>query len=199
MTGVPSHMKTAKRKVGPLVRAKTAAEWHAWLVKNHTRAREAWLVIPSRASGRPFVEYADEVDEALCFGWIDSVVKSLGAGVRAQRFTPRRPGSTVSELNRARVRRLVREGRMTPRGMAALPDVDRWLEPPPLVVAPDIEERIRANGEAWRHFRDLPDGYKRVRLGWIEGARSRPEVFQQRLSYFVRKTAQGKRIGTVPE
>jgi uncharacterized protein YdeI (YjbR/CyaY-like superfamily) len=196
---VPSHRRTGKRTVGPLVRAKTAGEWRAWLVKNHDRAPEAWLVIPARASGRPFVEYADAVDEALCFGWIDSIVKSLGGGVRAQRFTPRRPGSTVSELNRARVRRLVREGRMTPRGMTALPGVDRWLEPSPLVVAPDIEQRIRAVGEAWKHFRDFPDEYKRIRLGWIEGARSRPEVFEQRLSYFVRKTAQGKRFGTVPE
>lgn len=183
----------------PLVRAKTAAEWREWLARNHDKAAEAWLVIPSKAYGRPFVRYDDAVDEALCYGWIDSIVKPLGKGVRAQRYTPRRRGSAVSELNRARVRKLVKNGRMTPRGLAALPDVEEWLEPPPLVVAMDIEGRVRADADAWRHYQAFPEAYKRIRVGWIEAARSRPDAFETRLSHFVRMTARGKRFGTVPE
>ncbi|HEX9709399.1 MAG TPA: YdeI/OmpD-associated family protein [Candidatus Thermoplasmatota archaeon] len=181
----------------PLVRARDASEWRAWLAKHHRTATEAWLVLHTKASGKRSVPYNDAVDEALCFGWIDSVVKPLGAGARAQRCSPRRRGSPVSEVNRARVRRLVREGRMTPAGLQALPGVDQWLDPPPLVVAKDIERRIRGDPRAWAHYQRLPEAYKRIRVGWIEGARSRPEEFERRLAHFIRKTARGERFGMV--
>lgn len=149
----------------------------------------------TKASGRTGVAYNDAVDEALCFGWIDSIVKKVGPTSRAQRFTPRRSGSPVSEMNRARARRLVREGRMTPAGRAALGRTA--LKREPLVVAADIRRAIRAEPGAWARFEKLPAAYKRIRLGFIEGARGRPEIFATRLRYFVRMTAQGKRFGMV--
>jgi hypothetical protein len=121
-------------------------------------------------------------------------VKKLDPQSRAQRFTPRRKGAPVSEMNKARARRLVREGRMTPAGRAALGGA---LRREPLVVAPDIERALRATPGAWRRFNGLPLAYKRIRLGFIEGARGRPEIFATRLRYFVRMTAQGKRYGMV--
>ncbi len=190
-------VRTQRHDIGLLIHAETPAEWRKWLSDNHDKEQEAWLVMHTKASGRPFVEYNDAVDEALCVGWIDSTVKSIGDGARAQRYTPRRRNSAVSEMNKARVRRLVREGRMTDAGRAALPDLDEWLDPPTLVVASDIEQRIRSDPDAWRHYREFPEAYKRIRIGWIEGARGRPDEFEKRLAHFVKMTARGKRYGMV--
>src|SRR5712692_182914 len=89
------------------------ADWRAWLRKHHKTSREIWLVYYRKDSGKPRISYNDAVDEALCFGWIDSTAKKIDADRTAQRFTPRRPGSPTSEMNKARARRLVREQRMT--------------------------------------------------------------------------------------
>ena len=180
--------------VGETLDVRTRAVWRAWLRRNHARKKEIWLVLHLKASGRESLAYNDAVDEALCFGWIDSIVKKVGTLSRAQRFTPRRRGSPVSEMNKARARRLVREGRMTAAGRTALGSA---LRREPLIVAPDVARALRAEPGAFERFERLPVAYKRIRLGFIEGARGRPEVFATRLQYFVRMTAQGKRYGMV--
>jgi uncharacterized protein YdeI (YjbR/CyaY-like superfamily) len=181
-------------EVGETLEVRTRAAWRRWLQRNHARKTEIWLVMHAKASSRTGVAYNDAVDEALCFGWIDSIVKKVGPLSRAQRFTPRRQGSPVSEMNKARARRLVREGRMTAEGRAALGPA---LKREPLDVAPDVRRALRAEPGAWARFEKFPGAYKRIRLGFIEGARGRPEVFATRLRYFVRMTAQGKRFGMV--
>jgi uncharacterized protein YdeI (YjbR/CyaY-like superfamily) len=181
-------------ELGELLDVSTRAAWRAWLRRNHARKKEIWLVMHAKASTKASVAYNDAVDEALCFGWIDSTVKKVGPLSRAQRFTPRRKGSPVSEMNKARARRLVRERRMTPAGRAALGSA---LKREPLVVAPDVRRALEAEPGAWARFEKLPAAYKRIRLGFIEGARGRPEVFATRLRYFVRMTARGKRFGMV--
>jgi len=181
-------------KIGETLDARTPVAWRNWLRLNHARKKEIWLVYHARASGESSLAYNDAVDEAICFGWIDSTVKKLDAHSRAQRFTPRRNGSPVSEMNKARARRLVRERRMTAAGRAALGSA---LRREPLVVAPDVRRALRAELGAWARFEKLPAAYKRIRLGFIEGARGRPEIFATRLRYFVRMTAQGKRYGMV--
>jgi uncharacterized protein YdeI (YjbR/CyaY-like superfamily) len=172
---------------------RTASEWRAWLQAHHATEPEVWLVYHSKASGRPSIAYNDAVDEALCFGWIDSTVRKLGPDSRAQRFTPRRKGSPLSEMNKVRVRRLAEVGRMIPAGMAAAGDV---LDEP-FSIPPDILARLQADETVWRNFQAFPDSYQRIRIGWIEGARSRPEVFETRLRYFLRMTARNKRYGMV--
>jgi uncharacterized protein YdeI (YjbR/CyaY-like superfamily) len=181
-------------EVGRKLDVRTRAAWRAWLQRNHSRKKEIWLVLHSKASGRSSLAYNDAVDEALCFGWIDSIVKKIGTHSRAQRFTPRREGSPVSEMNKARARRLVRERRMTAAGRAALGTALRRER---LVVAADLRRALRAEPGAWTKFQRLPAAYKRIRLGFIEGARGRPEILATRLGYFVRMTAQGKRYGMV--
>ena len=181
-------------ELGETLDVHTRVAWRAWLRRNHALKEEIWLVYHAKASGRSSLAYNDAVDEAICFGWIDSTVKKLGAHSRAQRFTPRRKGSPVSEMNKARARRLVREGRMTAIGRAAL---GASLQREPLVVAPDVRHALHAEPGAWARFEKLPVAYKQIRLGFIEGARGRPEIFATRLRYFVRMTAQGKRYGMV--
>ena len=94
------------------------AAWRAWLERNHRRKTEVWLVFFKAHTGKPRVEYDDAVEEALCFGWVDSLVKRLDEERYAQKFTPRKAGSRWSPSNRTRVAKLVREGRMTPAGLA---------------------------------------------------------------------------------
>jgi uncharacterized protein YdeI (YjbR/CyaY-like superfamily) len=186
-------------EVGETLDVRTRAAWRGWLQRNHARKNEIWLVLHAKSSGKSSVTYNDAVDEALCFGWIDSIVKKVGPDSRAQRFTPRRKGSPVSEMNKARARRLVRERRMTAAGRAALGRLrlGTALRRERLVVAPDVRRALRDEPGAWARFERLPAAYKRIRLGFIEGARGRPEVFATRLGYFVRMTAQGKRYGMV--
>ncbi len=95
-------------------------DWRAWLEENHHRETEIWLVFYKSHTGHPCVSYEDAVEEALCFGWIDSLVKRIDDDRYAQKFSPRKPGSKWSVSNRRRMAKLIREGRMTPAGLATV-------------------------------------------------------------------------------
>lgn len=179
-------------EVGKTLRARTRGEWRRWLQKNHASASEVWLVYHRKASGKPFVAYADAVEEALCFGWIDSIAKPLAEGARAQRFSPRRAGSKLSELNKERARRMVERGLMTPAGLAAAGD----LSPATFKIDPAILRALKKDPQVWANFQSFPESYQRVRLGWIQNtAPGRAEVKKQRLDYFIKMTKAGKKFG----
>jgi uncharacterized protein YdeI (YjbR/CyaY-like superfamily) len=168
-------------------------EWRAWLEENHAREKEIWLVYYRKGSGKGRIPYNDAVEEALCFGWIDSTNKSIDEERLAQRFSPRSPKSGFSPMNKERVRRLIEQGRMTQAGLDMLGDaLEGEFE-----VPADIEEALRADVQVWENFQQFPESYKRIRVGWIDGARHRPEEFEKRLRYFVKMTRQGKRFGMV--
>jgi len=171
------------------------AEWRAWLRKHHKTSREIWLIYYRKDSGKPRISYNDAVDEALCFGWIDSTQKTIDADRTAQRFTPRRRGSPTSEMNKARARRLVREKRMTAAGLTAI----GTLRAPRLMVSEDIRAALGREPNAWKHFQRFPVAYRRIRVAFIEGARGRPAEFQRRLRNLVRKSAKNERFGMVRE
>ncbi len=99
-------------------------EWRAWLEEHHATSKEIWLVSYKKSAGKPRVTYEDAIDEALCFGWIDSTAKTIDVERSALRFTPRRPKSHWTEVNKERARRLIASSRMTESGMAVLPDLD---------------------------------------------------------------------------
>ncbi len=178
-------------ELGKTLYVSTRKAWRGWLKKHHATEREIWLVFYNKESGRPRVPYNDAVEEALCFGWIDSTVKKGEKDWFAQRFSPRRPGSQWSEMNKVRVRRLHREGKMTPAGLAAAGTLERF------VIPPDILRRLKTDKEVWRNFQRFPDTYKRIRVAWIDAARKRPDEFEKRLRYFLRMTAENKRFGMV--
>lgn len=167
-------------------------QWRAWLEKNHSKEPEIWFTYYTRDSGKPFISYSDALDEALCFGWIDSIVKKLDEHGRAQRFTPRTAKSSWSETNKERVRRLIKAGKMAPAGLAVTPNLNTKFE-----IPADIIKKLKADLEIWENFQNFPEGYKRIRIGWIDSARNRPESFKQRLEYFLKMTKQGKRFGMV--
>lgn len=172
---------------------KTRAEWRQWLATHHATKREIWLVYYKQSSGKPRIAYNDAVEVALCFGWIDSTQKSLDAERSAQKFSPRKPKSNWSELNKERARQLVANGDMTDAGRVLLPD----LSTESFVIPADILAALKADKEAWTHFQQFSVRYTRIRIGYIEEVRKQPEVFSKRLAHFVKMTAQNKTYGTI--
>src|SRR3989338_9792744 len=146
--------------IGKTFYAKNRAEWRKWLKKNHAKAKDIWLIYYSKASGTPRVAYVDAVQEALCFGWIDSIVKKVDEHSFAQRFPPRRKGSVLSQLNREHVRMLVKSKLMTPAGIKAI--AHRWKDK--FVFPEDIKQALQTDTLVWKNFNTFPSHYRRIRI-----------------------------------
>lgn len=175
-----------------LLQATRRDEWRAWLRKNARSAKEVWLVYYKKHTGRPRVSYNDAVEEALAFGWIDSTARRIDGDRYAQRFTPRRPGSPYSQANLERLRAMARRGKVAKR---VLEEVAGLLAETKLRLAPDIREALRTDPGTWKNFRSFSEPYKRIRLGYIEGARDRPAEFAKRLRHFVEMTKKNRLFG----
>jgi uncharacterized protein YdeI (YjbR/CyaY-like superfamily) len=177
-------------------------EWRKWLEKNHSRKKEIWLVYYRKATGKPRISYNESVEEALCFGWIDSTIKKLDDERLAQRFSPRRKDSQLSQANKERIDKLVAEGRMTPAGLEAVAHVykrDETLKDS-FIIPEDILGPLKANPQAWENFRKFPETYKRIRIAYIDTRRRHGrEMFETALNNFIIRTAQNKRIGFMKE
>lgn len=188
-------------KVGKTLYVKDRRAWRAWLRKHHRTVSEIWLIYYKKHSGKPRIPYSDAVEEALCYGWIDSLTKPVDEDCWAQRFSPRRPTSVLSEMNRERVRRLIAARRMTKAGLERIKHVFDHRQDTrktlPWVLPADIARRLKRDAQVWRNFRRFPESYRRIRIGWIVAARRRPEVVEQRLRHFLKMTAQNKRFGMV--
>lgn len=185
-------------KLGKTFYAANRKAWRAWLSKNHAKTKEIWLIYYKKSSGKPRIPYNDAVDEALCFGWIDSTVKKVDDERFAQRFTPRQPNSKLSQLNRERIRRLIKEKKMTKAGLAAVSHA--FKEDEEFVFPKEILAAIKKDKEAWNNFQELPESYKRIRVAYIGSRLDRNEKeFEKRLRHFIKMTAQGKRFGFVQE
>lgn len=181
-------------EIGRTLRVTTRKAWRAWLEKNHARKREIWLVYATKQSGKRRVDYSDAVEEALCFGWIDGTIKKIDADYFVQRFSPRRSAkSQLSETNKERVRRLIRAGLMTPAGMEKI----RSRMSEKFILPADIVAALQRDPQTWKNFQRFPKWYQRVRVGWLDASRNHEKVFQSRLRYFLKMTAQNKRFGQV--
>jgi uncharacterized protein YdeI (YjbR/CyaY-like superfamily) len=166
-------------------------DWRAWLKQHYKTEKEIWLVYPKKETGKPRIEYNDAVEEALCFGWIDSIVKKLDEKNSAQRFSPRKPRAKYSQANIERLRSLVAKKKVIKEVKESLGDI---LEKK-FVIPPDILKAIQADKEAWKNFQKFSDAYVRIRVAFIDGARHRPEEFKKRLKYFIRMTEKNKIFG----
>jgi uncharacterized protein YdeI (YjbR/CyaY-like superfamily) len=165
--------------------------WRAWLRQHYKSEKEIWLVYYKKGSGKPRIEYNDAVEEALCFGWIDSTVRTLDEKRFAQRFSPRKPKSSYSPANRERLRNLLKKKKVIKAVRESLGDILHET----FSVPSDILQAIQANKQAWQNFQKFSDAYKRIRIGFIDGARKRPAEFQKRLTYFIKMTEQNKQFG----
>ncbi len=161
------------------------AAWRAWLKKNHQRSSGVWLLYAKRGSGKPRVEYADAVEEALCFGWIDSVLHRIDDAMYAQKFTPRRKGRNWSALNISRVQLLAAQGRVAPAGLAAIPPGVLERPAPRREARPEppvprfMQEALRSNQPAWANFERLAPSYRRAYIHWLSVAKT-PTTRQRR-------------------
>jgi uncharacterized protein YdeI (YjbR/CyaY-like superfamily) len=168
----------------------TRAEWREWLTENFETARGVWFVFPNKRSGKAAILYNDAVEEALCFGWIDSTVGALDADHKIQRFTPRRPRSTYSQSNKERLGWLVEHGMIHPSREAEVRDV--LAEP--FVFPTDIIARLREDAVVWANFERFSESYKRIRVAYIEAARISDAEFEKRLKNFIARTRDGKLV-----
>jgi len=171
-------------------RFNSRAEWRQWLQDNYDKSSEIWFVFPLKASGESTMPYNDAVEEALCFGWIDSTVRSWDEKQKIQRFSPRNPRSTYSQSNKERLRWLADNGMIHP---SVMDKISKILNEP-FVYPEDILETIRKDEEAWKHFQRFSDPYKRIRIAFIDAARERPDEFTKRLNNFIDKTRKGKLV-----
>jgi uncharacterized protein YdeI (YjbR/CyaY-like superfamily) len=166
-------------------------EWRKWLEKNFDKEKEIWFVFPKKASGKPRISYNDAVEEALCFGWIDSQVKTLDKESSIQRFSPRNPKSGYSQANKERLRWLLKENLLHP----SMQETAKKVLAEKFVFPPDIIDALKADETVWKNYQNFSSAYKRVRIAYIDAARNRPEEFKKRLANFVKKTKENKQIG----
>ena len=177
--------------IGNTLHVQDRRQWREWLLKNHDKETEIWLVLPLKSSGTQRIPYADSVEEALCFGWIDSTVKKLDEHHTVQRFTPRRNGSLYSQPNKERLRVMAEQRKVMENILEQVqPILDEEYQYPD-----DILHSLQQDEETWRNFNAFTEPYKRIRVAYVDHARKRPEEFQKRLENLVKKTKDNKKFG----
>jgi uncharacterized protein YdeI (YjbR/CyaY-like superfamily) len=178
-----------------------AADWRAWLMKNHGTASEIWIAYYKKGTGKTSVTYPEALDEALCFGWIDSTVRRVDDEKYMQRYTPRKPGSIWSARNKSHVARLVKAGRMAPPGAAKVEAARRdgsWdklsaLDPKP-ETPPDLLAELKKQPDADALWAKLAPSHKKMYAWWILDAK-RPETRSRRIQGTIERLRSGRRPG----
>ncbi len=170
-----------------------------WLEENHHQAQELWVGFYKKGSGRPSITWPEAVDEALCFGWIDGIRKSIDATSYTIRLTPRKPRSTWSAVNIRRVQELIEAGRMQPAGLEAFAkreeDHSRQysFEQGEVALGEEFEATFRANEKAWAFFASQPPSYRKTTTWWVISAKQE-ETRRRRLATLIEDSEAGERI-----
>lgn len=177
----------------------TPAELHAWLEKNHDKQEVQWIGFYKVATGKKSIRWEESVEEAICFGWIDGLRKSIDEESYKIRFTPRRPDSNWSRKNIETVEKLLEEGRMQPAGLEAWEQRDAnntanaSYEQEEVSLKKEYEERIRAHPEAWAFFQDLAPSYTRISIHWVMSAKQE-KTRKRRLEILIESCREGTKI-----
>jgi uncharacterized protein YdeI (YjbR/CyaY-like superfamily) len=178
---------------------KSRADWRKWLMKNHESSDNIWLVLNNKSSDQYNLSYSEAVDEALCFGWIDSIAKRKDESSRYQYFAKRKPKSNWSKVNKQKVVKLTEEGLMMPAGQRmidlakttgtwdALNEVDALIEPE------DLLKLFNKNKTAYDNWKTFSNSSRRGILEWLMNAK-KEETRAKRLSEIIEKAAIGKRV-----
>jgi uncharacterized protein YdeI (YjbR/CyaY-like superfamily) len=177
-------------------------EWRDWLKENHHQEQEIWLVYYKKKTGKKSIPYGASVEEALCFGWIDSIIKKIDDSRYARKFTPRTENSNWSALNINRAERMIQAGLMTEHGLRlveAAKAAGKWEKPvqKPVLsyqIHPDFEKALRSSKIARENFDDLAPSYQKQYIGWIQTAK-RETTRQRRIAESIRLLEQGQKLG----
>lgn len=177
------------------VDVRSRPRWRAWLAKHHASSPGVWLTFHKDHTGVTSIAYEDAVREALCFGWIDSLIKRLDDDRYARKFTPRKATSRWSDVNRTRWEDLERAGLLAAPGLAAAPTDHRYAPHPPIPDLPAyIAEALKVNPRSWRFFQELAPTYRRHFVAWIHTAK-RPETRERRIRESIALLAAGRTLG----
>lgn len=173
--------------------------WRAWLAEHGQQEGAFWMLFHKKHTGEPCITYDDALDEALCFGWIDSLIRRIDDNRYVRLFSPRRPGSPWSTINRRRVAKLVQERRMTPAGMEKIdfdPAAEAQEKTPkaPFELPPEYEQTLRERPPAWENFQKLAPSVRRMYFGWVLSAK-KPETRERRLAEVVGVLERGEKLG----
>jgi uncharacterized protein YdeI (YjbR/CyaY-like superfamily) len=184
------------------IHVSTRGQWRKWLAENHDKEENGiWLVFYKKEAGRPSLGYEDSVEEALCFGWIDSLIKRIDSNKYCRKFTPRKDDSSWSNTSKKRVEKIIKEGRMTEFGLAkieAARKLGSWdMSPRPLInmdVPQDLSEALARNRKAKDFFELLAPTYQRHFISWIATAK-KPETRGKRLKESMALLGRGEKLG----
>jgi len=175
------------------------AAWRDWLGKHGDNASEVWLVYYKAATGKPSISYQDSLEEALCYGWVDSLIQKIDEEKYARKFTPRKAGSKWSELNKHLVAKLVKEDRMTQVGLAKidfpLEEASSSRPKRSELPLPDwLKAGLMTSPKAWENFSKLPPSHRRNYILWISDAK-KEETRQRRLLEAIRRLEKNETLG----
>ena len=175
-----------------MLECRTRPEWRSWLRANHASVSEIWLIF--RKDGAPTLAYEDAICEALCWGWVDSLVKRLDDERYARKFTPRKPNSRWSTINRRRYEEMKKQGLLQESGLDR-PPTDRSGDAPKVTGVPAYVERaLKANPRVWAGFQRIPPSHKRAYVAWIDSAK-KDETKQKRLAETIERLSAGRKLG----
>lgn len=174
---------------------RTREQWRQWLAKHHASSPGIWLVRHKQHTGVVAIPYEDLVSEALCFGWVDSLIKRLDNNRYAIKVTPRKATSKWSDINRKRWEELKAAGLLAPAGLGAAPTANRYAAHPPIPELPAyVAKALKTNVKAWQFFQQLAPTYRRDFVVWIHTAK-RPETRDKRIRESIALLAAGKKLG----
>ena len=202
MTAKKTGRKSSASAIGPVRFFPSGDLFRRWLERHYGRASEVWVGFYRKDSGRGGITYAEALDAALCFGWIDGIRKKLDAASYVNRFTPRKPRSIWSTVNIRHVERLKAAGLMHPSGLEAYDKRDPArsgvysFEQRPTAFPAHHEATFKGVPAAWSHFREQPPGYQRLGIWFVVSAR-RDETQARRLQQLIDAHARGQRIGVL--
>lgn len=179
---------------------KTPSAFRKWLAANHAKSKELWVGFYKKNSGKPSIDWPESVDEALCFGWIDGIRKSIDEESYKIRFTPRKPGSIWSAINIRNVERLIKEKRMEPAGLKAYElkkefrsGIYSYEQRSPELVEPYLG-KLKRNKAAWKFFSAQPPGYRKM-MNWFIVSAKQEETRLKRLARLIEASEKGQRVG----
>ncbi len=188
-------------KIGKQLYMQSRVEWRAWLEKNHADEKEIWLIHYKKHVHKPSVTYEEAVEEALCFGWIDGILKRIDDERHTIRYSPRRKRSIWSPSNKARVERLITQGLMTEAGLAKIREAKEngeWVrasvQEEPASTPPDLRAALASNKKAKHFFDQMAPSYRKQFIWWVTSAK-RKETRQRRIRETVKLIAQNRRLG----
>lgn len=177
-------------EINNLIRVKTRWELRDWLERNSETESFCWVIV-SVTERSEVIQYLDAVEEALCFGWIDSVKKKISATETAQRLSKRKKKSNWTELNKERAKRLDKLGLMKEGGLKILPN----MQPESFMIDKDIKARLQEDEQIYQNFINFPELYRRIRIDTIQSYKNEPDTFNKRLDKFIENTRKNKMYG----